>query len=281
MKLKEKAMIQALLVHFQQDSKILRFLAPGMQKEIQALAPPQHLNFATILSPTKWIDRVHYSWFYPFVSTLPLQSQSLFFPLFSPQQRNGLETMLKREIPFGRASPFITFYLAEYLRKRLQKEEVLPLDALPRSSLNPLIKVKWSALMEIINYLGLFDLACDFRQIVDKAVIKRIYKALPPQHTAFLQYASKQTMKWTSPKLNLHHWDGDVKKLQVLLHKRGIMRLTKGILEEHLSFRWHLIHRLDVGRAQVMMNSLKEPIDHALIPYFRAQILQIASKVVS
>ena len=274
-------MIRALLSHFEQDTSVLRFLTPGMQKEVELLAPPQYLNFPSMLSPTKWIQRIHYSWFYPPLSILPAKTQALFFPLFSMPQRNGLESMLKIEVPECTNPPFIAFYLADYLRKQLQKEEVIPLDALPKGSLNPLIKIKWSALMEIIDILGLFDLACDFRQIVDKELIKRIYNALPREHVLFLQYASKQTIKWTSPKLNLQHWNGDAKKLHTLLHKRGLMRLTKGILGEHLSFRWHLIHRLDVGRANVMVDTISHPIDHALIPYFKSQILQIASKVAS
>ncbi|MCH9611117.1 MAG: hypothetical protein S4CHLAM81_15090 [Chlamydiales bacterium] len=274
-------MIRSLLTHFEQDSSLLRFFEPKMREEIELLQPPAKLNFPSMLVPTKWMNWVHYSWFYPYLSTLPVESAAALFPLFSKSQQSGLATMLKMEPKRSELPPFSTYFLAEILQKEIQKEEVIPIEALPQGALNPLIKLKWSTLMQIIDTLGLFDLACDFRQIVDKSLQKRIQNALSKEMNHFLSFATKQPIKWTSPKLNLQHWDGDAAKLQQLLHKRGLMRLAKGILQEHLSFRWHLIHRLDVGRAQVMMNALTTPVDQALIPHFRSQLLQIASRVCS
>lgn len=274
-------MIKALLSHCGQETSLLRFLLPTWQKEIELLGPPQKLDFPSMLSVTKWMQRVHYSWFYPHLSVLPQKTQELFFPLFSQTQKKGLATMLKIEPQHQEFSPFISFFLSDYLKQRLQKEDVIPLAALPKSALNPLIKVKWAALMQIIDYLGLYDLACDYKQVVDRTLIKKIFSALPKDKEKFVLFAAKQPTKWVSPKMALQNWDGDAEKLQALLHKRGLIRLTKGIVGEHLSFRWHFVHRLDVGRAKVMINALSEPIDHSLVPYFKNQILHIAKMVTS
>lgn len=274
-------MLRSLMTHFDQDPSILRFLNPKMQQEVEALGMPHKLNFPSMLSVTKWLQRVHYSWFYPYLSTLPKKSQLLFFPLFSTPQRKGLESMLKLESKPQEMAPFLSYFLADHLRNQVQKEEVIPIDALPQSSLNPLIHVQWSKMMQIIDILGLFDLACDSRQIVDKSLIDKIHKALPKEYSHFLNYAIKQPIKWTSPRMNLEHWNGDREKLMTLLHQRGLMRLAKGILKEHLSLRWHLIHRLDVGRAKVMINALSLPVDAQLIPYFKSQVLTTANRVCS
>ncbi|MFN0065770.1 MAG: hypothetical protein ACKVOH_06005 [Chlamydiales bacterium] len=279
MKLKEKAMVKALLMHFHQDQSLLRFLPREHAKEIEALGIPQSLNFSTILNPKKWISTVHYSWFYPILKPLPQETQEHLLQLFGSTQVKGLSAMLGVPLAEERLSPFSLLYLSHYLRKKIEREEVLPLEILPKSAMNPLIKVKWSDLILIIDLLGLHDLACDLKQIVDKKLLDRMYAAIPREHRPFLEHASKQPIKWVSPKLGLSGWDGEAKKLQAILHKRGLVRLTRGIIDENLSFRWHLMHRFDVGRAKIMKRALGEPFDRTLISYFKSQILDIGKTV--
>ena len=83
MKLKEKAMINALLTHFERDESILRFLPEAMQREVALLEKPQKLDFVSMLSGTKWLRFIHYSWFYPILSVMPKKAQMNFFSLFS------------------------------------------------------------------------------------------------------------------------------------------------------------------------------------------------------
>lgn len=273
-------MIKALLFHFGKEATLLRFLPSTWEKEIELLAPPQSLDFVSMLSLTKWLKYIHYSWLYPPLAELPQKTQGLFFPLFSQKQQKGLSEMLQFQPKSIKLSPFITYYLADFLKNKVQKEDVIPLSALPKSTLNPLIKVKWSALMNLIDYLGLYDLACDFKQIVDKTLIRKIFAALPKEHGDFVRYASKQPIKWVSPKLTLQNWDGDPQKLKRLLHQRGLIRLARGVSGEHLSFRWHLIHRLDVQRAKVISEALTQPIDREQFSLFKNQILHIAKMVI-
>lgn len=63
-----------------------------------------------------------------------------------------------------------------------------------------------------------------------------------------------------------------------LLHYRGLLRLAKGVIKEDSSFKWHLLHRLDIGRAKIIQKELYKKQDLSLVSYFKNQVLHIIKR---
>jgi hypothetical protein len=176
------------------------------------------------------------------------------------------------------SSPFLRPFLMHILRTSLQNPELLDEQQLPQSPLNGLLSLERKQLIHVADLLGIHDLATDMRQIVDRTLLGKIHRVLTREQLHFLQYCSQQPLKWVSAKLGLLSWDGSASQLNHLLHYRGLIRLAKSIAQEDTSFKWHLMHRLDTGRAKIIQKEFYHKQDPSLLPYFKNQTLHIARK---
>ena len=120
----------------------------------------------------------------------------------------------------------------------------------------------------LIDLLGMYDLAHEMRQIVDKTLLQKIHGVLSRDQHSFLQFANKQSIKWTPPKLNLVGWDGDAKKLRNLLHYRGLFRLAMSNISAKIEpSNGHLAHRASIleERSSLDEISMQRKCDHDMI----------------
>ncbi len=273
---KEQAMLKALLHRFHQSEELLRFLPAQSAQQIQAQKSAAAVDFPAMLSMTQWMEMVHFSWFAPLLKTMPESSIPLFLSLFPSKQAKGLSQLLGVQPLSTQPTLFTKLFLSNLLEQRLRPENILPQELIADS---PLLKISLVRLIHLVDFLGLFDLAAEFKQIVDKELITKIHGALKEDHLRFLNYCSKQPMKWIPPKLGLTAWNGDKKTLETLLHKRGLIRLAKALASEEASLRWYVIHRFDTSRSKVLTDTLKTPTDSALGPYFQAQVFDILGRL--
>lgn len=267
-----KAMLGALLATSPHGKLLQSFLPPSLKQEINLT--PVEPKESLVLS--HWSDRIHYSWLYPILTKLPVESQLVFLSFLAPSQARGLGEMLHRQSSSSVVySQFIRLFWLNYLKENLQPEDILPEVFLPPSPLNGLLLLERSQLIRLIDLLGLHDLSVDLKKIVDKELLGKIHSVLTVEQVQFLHYCSKQPVRWVSPKLELAKWDGTKKSLNHLLHHRGLIRLGGAILLEDPNFLWYLLHQLDTGRAKVVEKVLEQKKQTALVPHFKNQILHI------
>ncbi len=279
MKLQEKALLHALLSHPSGREHLLRYLPQELAEEIQQWPTPKSHDFSKLLSQKTWARSMHYSWFYEPLKTLTPETAHLFLSLLPEKEAREVSKMLSLSPKPVSYSPFMhPFLMDEFKRKVQQGVEVISEDYLPPSSFNMLLTLNKTQFFNLIDLLGVHDLSADLRQVVNKELLRKIYTALSGEQLRFLHYCSKQPMKWIPPGLGLLAWDGSKAKLQRMLHGRGLARLGRALGNEDESLKWHLLHRLDTGRAGVVEKIFRQKQDMALIPYFKNQVLHIVKR---
>lgn len=268
-------MLNALLAH---KEELLPFLPPSLVTELQRIPKRDISDFHSLISPTKWSEKIHFSWFSPLLKHFPKEMQPFFLGVLTSPQATGVKEQLSLDIERKETSHFLSPFLSNILKNKMVEEDLLSEQQLPYSALNLLLKLEKKQLIHLLDLLGIHDLATDLRQVIDRELLGKIHRVLNQEQLHFLQYCSKQPIKWVSPKLGLGTWDGTKAKLNHLLHHRGLIRLARAISQEDPSFKWYLLHRLDTGRAKIMIRGFQQKQDLALIPYFKSQVLHITKR---
>lgn len=150
------------------------------------------------------------------------------------------------------SSPVRTFLFHQFLQ-RLEVDKHLPLEYLPSSDLWPLMDWKKEKRIQLVDFLGLYDLASEVRHIVNRQHLNNIYSCLTPQEIAYLKICLHQKEKIASPKLGIDPTKQDCPQLKKLLHQRGLIRLGKALSDQHPDFIWHLAHRFDKSRGELLL----------------------------
>lgn len=278
MEQKAKSFLKALLSKSQREGQLLRYLSPELRLELEGAATSQQCEPANMFSMSQWLQPIHYSWLAQAIQEYAKPIQPLLLGALPQAQATGVHSMLSLDAAKTASSTFLRPYLLGLLRDVVEEPGLLHEELLPPSQLNCLLKLKRKYLLSMVDLLGLHDLASDLRLVIDKALLNRIHAALSPQELQFLHYFSKQSSKWASPKLGLSGWDGSKQQLHRLLHYRGLLRMSRAVFEETPSFKWHLLHRMDTGRAKIIKKEFYKKQDPALFSYFRNQVLYLAKK---
>ena len=92
---------------------------------------------------------------------------------------------------------------------------------------------------------------------------------------AYLKTISQKKETLSFKKMALTQWDGNPEHFKTMLHQRGINRLAKSLYGESSSLLWHLAHRLDIERANILQKLCK-PLDHPqAVGVLRAQVSEL------
>lgn len=197
------------------------------------------------------LKNIHYSWLEPVIQKYPDNLKSYVAQALPSPANIRLLSLLK--LP---ETPLATFwgrqYLLEDLAKKMNLELITPIEHLPHSLLSYMLELTKEQLIELIDFLGLYDLAEEIRRIVDKNELKKIYNSLSIKKQHFLRSCLLSKEKVSSPKLELEKWNGEQEILEKLLHKRGLVRLGKGLSGQSSDFIWHITHRMDIGRGTLL-----------------------------
>lgn len=278
-KKKEQTFLKALLIQSKHQHELLRFLPSPLAEEVQNISLQNSFDSTTFFSASQWSINMHYSWFAEVIKGYPLQVRYLFLNALTTAQSAGIQNMLSlSDVKSTPTSPFLKSFIMNILRQTLQEPDLLSEEFLPPSALNCLLSLERKYLFHVIDLLGLHDLAADLRQVVDKTILKKIHSSLTAEQLHFLHYCSRQSVKWVSPKLGLLAWNGSKQQLKSLLHYRGLIRLAKATWQEDSSYKWHLLHRMDIGRAKIIQKMFYQKQDPALLPFFKTQVLHIAKR---
>jgi hypothetical protein len=212
---------------------------------------------AMLERPEVTLTRVHYSWLAPTVKGMPASMQPLILAALPETQRAKISSLLGISAPTTTFSDLGRSYVLSILvQQYLQDEPHLPIQFLPQSPLNVLLPLNKAQLVEMIDFLGLQDLAEALRHIVDKQRLKSIYHQLNPKQQQHLKTCLHHKDRLNLPTIELSRWEGkDWRKLQDQLHRRGLARLGIALSGQHPDLVWHLSRHLDTGRGQLLFKS--------------------------
>ena len=255
MKPKSWMMLRLLMNRFHKGKD--KALLEGMNQGDQQMVLSQGITSSDLtpafLGQRKKLGMIHYSWIAPNISNLPKQKIPLVLSLLPEATAAKLREFLKLNIPLVKIPTPFQDFLFNRVKGLLKLEEVTPLEYLPENSLMPLTKLKKAELIDLIDFLGVYDLAEEVKRIVDRNKLKMIYETLTPKKHDFLRQCLHLREKLVTPKLNLEQWDGDHEKLNKVLYQRGIIRLGYALSGQSSDFIWHITHTLDVGRGSHLL----------------------------
>ena len=231
-----------------------------------------HSNEVSLLleQPKDHLAKIHYSWLGGALKKLPENLQPLVIAALPEPHSSGLATMYKQAVPALSLSEPMKIFLINTLYSQFEKKEILPLPFLPQTALNPLAELNKPELIEVIDYLGIYDLAGEIRQVVDKNVLKHLYGSLNSMQQRFLRQCLQYKEQLMSSRLEIDDWR--TSNLSQILHRRGIVRLGKALAGQHPDFVWHIVHTLDTGRGVALEKQYSQEEIAGITPVLVLQV---------
>lgn len=261
---------------------------PDAVGELQAFLPSSDASFFESCHPSSLdssikgsesFDQIHYSWLLQSLSKMQRERAAASLSLLEPKQREKMEQMLESSLPEVSTTPFGQKLLGSIWRKEIRPSTILPRCCLPESPWSPLLNMKQSTLFELIDLLGIYDLAHALRSIVDRKLLTSLYPLLSERQLHFLHFVRRQPKKWTPPPWPFASWDQSKRSFLHELHRRGLYRLGRALHDADPSFLWHFIHRLDTGRGEIVKTNSQKREEPHLTKMFAAELLDLINRV--
>lgn len=249
-----------LLLNKYQPTKqdaVIQLLPEKIRNEIKNVAPVVASNPNILLGVTgDSLTHIHYSWLELAINTLKSPLKECVIAALPLETREKLFQRAQLNAPTreGEYPECMKRFLLSFLYKAWTDKNILPRELLPECSLSPLLNCTKAELVEIIDCLSMYDLAEEVRHIVDKKLIQAIIIDLTSTQQKFLKMCLHQKSKIALPPLNVLEAHRDRKAFTILVHKRGLKRLSIALSGLHTDFLWHIAHILDTGRGKILMS---------------------------
>lgn len=248
---------------------LMQFLPEEEQQRLHAL--PRSMREE---APSFSLENVHWSWLIPTLKSYSLQDAMAFIAALDLSVREPLGFALKVEIDRLELSPLGRGFLRQQLWESLMPhaQGVLPIEALPPSSMKKLLAFSKKGLVQCIDFLSLYDLSVEMRQIVDTKVLKTIYSILSEEKRKFLRQILDRRESFSVGRLGLERWDGQAESLRLLLHRRGLARLAGALADQESDLVWYIAHQLDIGRGHLLLKLAEESLPSSAIATMQHQV---------
>lgn len=261
--------------HHGPSSVLLKFLP----KDEALLASNQEINstdFQAILNhPFDVLDRTHYSWLKPLIEEFAAPLCPYFISSLSPSQSQAIKKLYSDQLTIPRLAKSIKPFFLRALYKKFNADARLPIHFLPQTTLTPLANWQKQEIVELINFLGMHDLATEIRRVVSRNDLKNVYPCLSPHQISYLKMCMHQKEQFITPKLGLNFKEIDCKGLLKELHKRGIARLGKALSGQHPDLIWYIVHSLDIGRGKLLSQFIASQPIHKVTPTLIVQVTNL------
>lgn len=246
--------------HTGSHDSVLKIL-PAHGEIVQKTATNEKEISHLFRKPEALLSNIHYSWISEALATLPEEKRPLYIAALPHAQQVQVKKHLNldREITPLRG-PLKSYVSKEFLVLMLEEDHV-PLPYQPKTTLDILTTFPKNKMINLIDFLGLYDLAEEIKKIVDTKLLKNINLALSDKQKEFLKSILHQKDKIQFTPFKLNDWTGDSRELELRLHKRGLIRFAKALSGQHPSFVWAITHALDTGRGKMLEGMIsKEPV---------------------
>lgn len=273
MKQRGWAILKTLLNRYDPDAQksLLQFLAPDMRQKIAENEVRTSNILPLLYQYQDTLEKMHYSWLKPFIDELPEALVPYFVNSLTQEQTAGFKS---HAIPTLHLSHSVKLFFQNRLCSFIDVENRQPFEFLPVNELTPLGLLSKAELMDICDFLGLYDLASEVRQIVNKTYLKNIYTCLSPKQFHYLKACLHQKEKLTTPPLGIDPSKQDCPKLKKLVHRRGLVRLGKAFCGLHKDFVWYVAHILDTGRGKILLDQY-HPKPVAVTSFLQLQVINV------
>lgn len=253
-------MLRLLLNAFHKGGQedVLKILPEELSKKVSNLSIQSNNFQAVMTAPLDLLKTVHYSWLTPKLKKLPKDTLPLILSLIPDPQATRLKNSLSIKGELPKFSQKTKAFVLNQVAHLIEVDEALPVAFLPLSDMNELVEMKKGQIIELIDYLGLFDLSEELHHIVDKKILENIYLALTPIKLGFIKQRLRAKERLVTNRLNLENWDGRQEKLLKLLHHRGMVRLGYALSGQNPDLIWHITHILDTGRGEKLLRYVNE-----------------------
>lgn len=243
-------MLRVLINRYNPKTKdaLLKFLPQEERQAVLAQKITSNDLMPILKHKQKCLELFHYSWIKPLLEKYPSNLHPIVIASLSAEQKVGLQGAKYQTV-----SPPVKTFIVNQIQSSLEIDQHLPLEYLPQTDLTLLAHWQKSQLIEIIDFLGLHDLANEIRYIVDRNHLKNIYTSLTPKQFYYLKVCLLQKEKITSPKLGIDPSKQDKAQLKQILHRRGLIRLGRALCGQHPDLVWYIAHILDTGRGKFLL----------------------------
>lgn len=259
-----------------EQSALLALLPNEARKELEQL-PSASLPTpgAKISDP---LTHIHPSWLAPFLRTLAKHDLKLFLAALNKDQREPL----MQQLGFSDALPTLSHSGKQFARRFLLNQLLHGHDILlppftPPSAIRSLIQMSAHRLLTVMQYLGLYDLAFEMRQIIDTAQLNKVLGALHDDEIHFMKQVSEQGNPIIFKRLFLRGWDGKRTTLLHLLQERGMQRLALALYEENASLVWIVTHALEMTTATKLLKLRTKPSEKRMPRVLAEQVSTVLS----
>lgn len=248
---KSLMVMRVLINHFHGgDHSMLSCLPEDEQEKVAGFEFDEGNISIVTRQPWQVVEKVHWSWLLDPIKKLPKEEiPYVVASLPEAPQRKVAKKLGLSEMPEGITNPIKHLFL-DRLYQLMPIKGTLPLAFIPRQPLAELLDLSKEQFLDVIDCLGIFDVAGEIKQIVNKRQLARVVESLSKVQQGFLKEVIHNKDRWSPSRLGLDQWGGDVTKLQRALHVRGMMRLARALKDHHPDFMTHIYRRLDIGRAQ-------------------------------
>ncbi len=221
--------------------------------------------------PWEIIGEIHYSWLIDLLSGMPEALLPYYIASLPKAHRDKLSKKLRIN-EFPELQKPVKHLLLDRLYEQMPIKKHLPRAFLPKQPLDDLLTLSKPQLIDLVDCLGIYDVAGELKQIINREQLAKLVDSLSPKQQAFLKKAIHNRDRWSPSKLGLDQWSGDKKRLKRALHRRGLMRLAKALKGHHPDFMAHLYRRLDIGRAQKIESFLAEEESDQVVHNLQAEV---------
>lgn len=273
MKPKAAMMLSALLNRYHGSGSVECLHPLSEEEALQVKEMSSETLDFSLSQPWQSLLSMHYSWMIEPLKQFKTELQCFIVSSFPQEIGAKLATHLKMEKRREGMTDAVKHLFLNYFYGKMKLKEVLPLHLLPNSPFADLQTLTKEQLIELVDCLGMYDVAGELKQIVDKQQLSRIFLVLSQQQQAFLKRVVHEVDKFRAPRIGLDQWSGDSRRLLQVLHNRGMTRLSKALAHEHPDFVLHLCYRLDTGRASVIQKVWTQTESEVVIKALTSQVL--------
>jgi hypothetical protein len=278
---RSEKVLKAFLTRSPQRSALERFLPEHERQFLTELPPCDETAPNPKLAEVGTLDEIHWSWLTPLIEGLSARDQKIYLNALDDHAAESIAS----SIGVSRTPEKLSGLAKEFLKKQLlellvgKDGQIIPPDYLPASPLNRLALLGKKNLIRIINFLSLYDLSIEFRQIVETKILKKIYSFLSEEQRTLLQQITPSAEANPFGRLGLERWDETVESLRTLLHKRGLTRLGAALSGQEPDLVWILCHQLDIGRGGALYKLSTQETAPAVANTARHQTVELMDKL--
>lgn len=243
--------------HPRDSAMITKLLTQDEQQHCQVKAPPSQLS-DWLISSAAILSTIHPQWIVDAIKTLEEKRHASILAALPEGLCKSVCQLGKWQEPALHIRPNLVHPILQDLLRLLQDSTYLPLSALPKGSLSPLLDLPSEQLIRIADGMGLRDLAEVVRGNVEKKFLHSIYSCLSPQEQTLLRSYVQQKERLKSAPLVLKGWDGKKETLRALYHERGLIRMARALYGQSENFLWHLFHRFSPQEAKRLKQQMHQ-----------------------